>query len=163
MKFYVTTECTKKLKRSFLNLKLFSIIYIPSILEQYGYTYNTIDEYGSFIVSKKINSLIKSYSKSKRIKGIIYSNPIINKELIPNLFESLEHLESITEIVLMDDYYIPKLKHLYPYFDEIIFFPSIKKVRLIEAKNIEELSKGKFNPRIGKFNPNNDAGRNFRD
>jgi len=150
MKFYVTTECTKKLKRSFLNLKLFSIIHVPSILEQYGYTYDTIDEYGSFIISNKINSLIKFYSKSKRIRGIIYSNPTLNKELIPNLFESLEYLESITEIVLMDDYHLPKLKHLYLYFDEIIFFPSIKKVRLIEAKNIQELSNHKINPRIGK-------------
>ena len=138
MKFYVTTEGTQKLKRSFLNLKLFSIIHVSSILEQYGYTYSTIDEYGSFIVSNKINSLIKTYSKSKRIRGIIYSNIDINEDIIPNLFESLEHLDSITEIVLMDDYYLPKLKHLYTYFDEIIFFPSVKKIRLIECKNISE-------------------------
>ena len=138
MKFYVTTEGVQKLKRSFLNLKLFSIIHVPEILEKYGYTYETIDDYGSFIVSNKINDLIKSYTKSKRIRGIIYSNPLVNDNLIPNLFDTLADLEAITEIVLLDDYHMPKLKHLYPHFDEIIFFPSIKKIRLIECKPIKD-------------------------
>lgn len=136
MKFYVTTEGVQKLKRSFLNLKLFSIIHVPDILKKYKYDYDNIDEYGSFIVSNRINDLIINYSKSKRIRGIIYSNPELNEKLIPNLFETLEHLDSVTEIVLMDDYYVPRLKEIYPYFDEIIFFPSVKKVRLIECKSI---------------------------
>jgi len=134
MKFYVTTEGIQKLKRSFLNLKLFSIIHVPEILEKYGYTYETIDEYGSFIVSNRINDLVTTYSKSKRIRGIIYSNPTVSEDLIPNLFETLEYLDTVTEIVLLDDYHMPKLKHLWHNFDEIIFFPSIKKVRLIDCK-----------------------------
>jgi hypothetical protein len=139
MKFYVTIENVQKLKRSFLNLKLFSIIHVPDILEKHNYTYDNIDEYGSFIVSNKINDLIVNYSKSKRIRGIIYSNPNVDEHLIPNLFETLEMLDPITEIVLLDDYHLPKLKHLYPNFDEIIFFPSIKKIRLIEATNIGDM------------------------
>jgi len=137
MKFYVTTEGVQKLKRSFLNLKLFSIVHVPDILKKYNYEYETIDEYGSFIVSNKINDLIINYSKSKRIRGIIYSNPKLNENLIPNLFETIKDLDSITDIVLLDDFYVPKLKHLYLHFDEIIFFPSVKKVRLIECKSIE--------------------------
>lgn len=135
MKFYVTVEGMQKLKRSFLNLKLFSIIDVPEILEDHGYTYSTIDEYGSFIVSNKITSLIKSYSRSKRIRGIIYSNPILSEEVIPNLFNALTDMDEISDVVLMDDYNMPKLNSLYEYFDEIIFFPSIKKVRLIECVN----------------------------
>jgi hypothetical protein len=150
MKFYVTTESIQKIKRSFLNLKLFSIIYVPEILEKFGYSYETIDEYGAFIVSNKINDLITSYAKSKRIRGIIYSNPSLNEDLIPNLFETLKDLETITDIVLLENFHLPKLKHLYPNFDEIIFFPSIKKIRLIEATNISELSNGKIDPRKGK-------------
>jgi len=141
MKFYITTEGATKLKRSFLKLKLFSIIHVPEILEKYGYTYDTIDEYGSFIVSNKINDLIQSYSKSKRIRGIIYSNPLINSELLPNLFNIVEKIESINEIVLLDDYYVPKLTKLYIHFDEIIFFPSIKKIRLIEARSFDDIKK----------------------
>jgi len=146
LKFYVTIEGTLRLKKSFLNLKLFSIIYIPAILEEYGYTYSTIDEYGSFIISNHINNLIKTYAKSKRIRGIIYSNPNINEDILPNIFETLEEIDLIREIVLLDDYNVPKLTHLYHKFNEIVFFPSIKKVRLIEAKNISELSHYKFNP-----------------
>ena len=140
MKFYLTVEGVTKLKRSFLNLKLFSIIYIPEILEQYGYTYSTIDEYGSFIVSRHIQALIKTQSKSKRIRGIIYSNPSINEDILPNLFETLCDNEMISEIVLLDDSNVPKLKYLYPYFNEIVFFPSIKKIRLIECQKIPSLN-----------------------
>lgn len=139
MKFYATIEGTPRLKKSFLNLKLFSIIYIPEILEQYGYTYSTIDDYGSFIISNHINDLIKTYAKSKRIRGIFYSNPNLSEDLLPTLFETLSEIPTITELVLMDDYNVPKLEHLYQNFDEIIFFPSIKKIRLIECQKISNL------------------------
>jgi len=139
MKFYVTIEGTPRLKKSFLNLKLFSIIYIPEILEQYGYTYSTIDDYGSFIISNQINELIKTYAKSKRIRGIIYSNPDIDENILPNIFDTLADISSISEVVLMDDYNVPKLAHLYQNFDEIVFFPSIKKIRLIECQKISNL------------------------
>ena len=139
MKFYVTIENVHKLKRSLLNLKLFSIIYIPEVLEEYGYTYDTIDDYGSFIISNHIADLIKMYAKSKRIRGIIYSNPEINEALLSNLFESISNINTINEIVLFDDYNVPKLQPLYPIFDEIVFFPSIKKIRLIECQKISNL------------------------
>ena len=138
MKFYVTAEKIQKIKRSFLNLKLFSIINVPEILEELGYTYESIDEYGSFIVNKKISSLIKSYTKSKRIRGIIYMNPNLSEDIIDNLYKELKDKDNISEIVLFDDYNIPKVQHLYPYFEEVVFFPSIKKIRIIEAKNIRD-------------------------
>jgi len=136
LKFYVTIEGTTKLKRSFLNLKLFSVIYIPEVLEQFGYTYSMIDNYGSFIISNHITNLIRMHAKSKRIRGIIYSNPEINENIINNLFETIAEIDTINEVVLLDDYNIPKLEYLYPVFDEIVFFPSIKKIRLIECRSI---------------------------
>jgi len=138
MKFYITVEGVQKLKRSFLNLKLFSIINVPDIIEDCGYTYSTIDKYGAFIVNTKIVALIKNYTKSKRIRGIIYSNPRINEDIIENLQDILLEFDKINEIVLIDEYNIPKLQQLYPLFNEIIFFPSIKKVRLIECKSIKD-------------------------
>jgi hypothetical protein len=134
----VTVEGVQKLKRSFLNLKLFSIISVNDIIEDYGYTYSTIDDYGAFIVNEKILALIKNYTKSKRIRGIIYSNPNLNESIVENLYEQIEDNEKITEFVLIDEFNIPKLQHLYPLFNEIIFFPSIKKVRLIECKSIRD-------------------------
>jgi hypothetical protein len=141
MRFYVTTEGLQKLKKSLLNLKLYSIIYIPEILEEFRYTYDTIDDYSSFIISNHINSLIKTYAKSKRVRGIIYSNPYVDEHILSNLFETLVKTENITEIVLFDDYNVPKLQHLYSYFDEITFFPSIRKVRIIECTKITNLNK----------------------
>lgn len=141
MKFYITIENIDKLKKSFLNLKLFSIIYIPEILEEFRYTYDTIDEYSSFIISNHIDSLIKTYSKSKRIRGIFYSNPFLDRNILPNLFETLAKAENISEVVLLDDYNVPKLEYLYSNFDEILFFPSIKKIRVIEAQKIININK----------------------
>lgn len=147
MKFYITIEGVQRLKKSFLNLKLYSIIYIPEILEEYGYTYSTIDEYGSFIISNKINELIKTYAKSKRIRGIIYSNPKINEDVLPNIFENIVDIKTISEIVLLDDYNVPKLTYLYSMFNEIVFFPSIKKIRLIECQKISNLQNIEWKPK----------------
>ena len=140
MKFYITIEGIPKLKRSFLNLKLYSIINISEILADHKYSYDTIDDYGAFIVSEKIIELIKTYVRSKRIRGIIYSNEFLNKSVIENLFDVLEPMDRIRDVVLLDDYNVPRLEEFYPYFNEIIFFPSIKKVRLIECKPISEFT-----------------------
>lgn len=140
MKFYITIEGVPKLKRSFLNLKLYSIISVSEILSDHKYTYDTIDEYGSFIISEKIIELINTYSKSKRIRGIIYSNEYLNQDVIVNLFDALEPLNRIRDVVLLDDYNVPRLKEYYPFFNEIIFFPSVKKVRLIECKPISKFT-----------------------
>ncbi|HPI81602.1 MAG TPA: hypothetical protein PK122_00010 [Candidatus Paceibacterota bacterium] len=140
MKFYITIEGIPKLKRSFLNLKLYSIISVSEILADHKYSYDTIDDYGAFIVSEKIIELIKTYVRSKRIRGIIYSNEFLNKDVIENLFDVLEPMDRIRDIVLLDDYNVPRLEDYYPYFNEIIFFPSIKKVRLIECKPISKFT-----------------------
>jgi hypothetical protein len=137
MKFYITIEGIPKLKRSFLNLKLYSIINVSQILEDHGYVYETIDDYGAFIVNEKIIALIKNYVKSKRIRGIIYSNEFLSQVTIDNLFDTLEPVERIQDIVLLDDYNVPRLEDYWHVFNEIIFFPSIKKVRLIECKPIK--------------------------
>ncbi len=144
MKFYVTSEGIQKLRRSFLNLKLFSLIDVQEIIEGYGYTYDTMGDYGAFIVNDVINNMIKNYSRSKRIRGIIYINANMNEDVIANLRENLETNDKITEFVLIDEYNLPKLQSLYHLFNEIIFFPSIKKIRLIEASPIKEFVRFKM-------------------
>lgn len=138
MKFYITVEGMPKLKRAFLNLKLYSVISVPEILEDLGYTYSTIDDYGAFIINQRITGLIDNYVKSKRIRGVIYSNPNLNRDIIENLFTELEFCEKISDLVLLDDYNVPKLEQYYNLFKEIIFFPSVKKIRLIECKPIQD-------------------------
>jgi hypothetical protein len=138
MKFYITVEGIQKLKRSFLNLKLFQIINIPDILQEHGYDFDTIDEYGYFIVAQKIQTLINNYTKSKRIRGIIYCNPRLNEEIIDNIMSILEGNSKISDVVLLDDYNVQKVRHFYHLFPEVIFFPSVKKIRLIECKPIKD-------------------------
>ena len=138
MKFYITVEGLPKLKRAFLNLKLYSIVSVPEILTDLGYTYSTIDDYGAFIINQKIMAIIDNYVKSKRIRGIIYSNPNLSRDIIENLFSELETCERVSDLVLLDDKYVPKLEEYYDLFGEIIFFPSVKKVRLIECKPIQD-------------------------
>lgn len=133
MKIYITVENRQRLKRSFLNLKMYSIISVDQILDEYEYKYDTLDEYNTFIVNSKLLDMFNSKIKSKRNRGIIYSNPYLDEDILKNLIEKLNEYDKVTEIVLLDDTNIPKLKHLYGYFDEIIFFPSVKKVRLIEC------------------------------
>lgn len=138
MKVYITIEGNNRLKRSFLNLKVFYIINIQDIFVENGYNDINIpiDQYASFIINKKIQNLFKTYAKSKRIRGIIYSNPKLNEESIKSLFSFFDEIEEIDEVVLLDDYNVPKLKSYYHLFDEIIFFPSIKKIRLIQCNKI---------------------------
>jgi hypothetical protein len=144
MKFYVTSENTNKIKKSFLNLKLFAVIDVLEILTQYGYTHTVIDKYGAFIVNKKILDLIEQYTKSKRIIGIIYCNQNLNEDVINELYETLEKYDVITDIVLLDDYNVPKMKEMYGIFDEIVFFPSIRKIRLVECKPLSKHIDWKF-------------------
>ena len=106
MKFYVTIEGVPKLKRSVLNLKLYAIINVAEILKDYGYTYETIDEYGIFIVNDKILSLIQNHMKSKRIRGIIYSNEYLGKDTVDNLFDTMEPFEKIQDIMKCFEYKI---------------------------------------------------------
>jgi len=125
-------------------LKLFSIINVQQIIIDCGYSYNNIDDYGAFIVNETIMSQIKNYSKSKRIRGIIYSNPNLNEGIILNLRERVEKNPRINDFVLIDEYNLPRLQEYYPMFSEIIFFPSIKKIRLIECKSIKDKIDWKF-------------------
>jgi len=97
-----------------------------------------MNEYEVFIVNKEITCLIKNYSKSKRIRGIIYSNPNLSESVIKNLDEIIKDYCNITEFVLIDEYNLPRLQQFYHLFNEIIFFPSIKKIRIIEAVSISK-------------------------
>ncbi|MGL5691959.1 MAG: hypothetical protein ACRDD8_14215 [Bacteroidales bacterium] len=114
---------------------MYSIISVDQILEDYGYSYDTIDEYNTYIINTKICDLFKSQIKSKRNRGIIYSNTFITETTLCNLKDVLCKYDKVTDIVLLDDANAPKLRHLYDSFEEIIYFPSAKKIRLTESQS----------------------------
>ena len=67
--------------------------------------------------------------------GIIYINSNLNCDILSSLRKSFDRVENsqIESLVILDDYDIPKLKNYYKLADEIIFFPSMKKIKIIEC------------------------------
>lgn len=136
MKFYITGESHRKLKNAFSNLNTFYIIDVDTlILESKLNPENTSHK---FIINSEIERLIASGAKSKRCTGIIYINSSINCDIISNIRKSIGSITNsqVDELTLLDDYDTPKLKQYYKLFDEVIFFPTLKKTKIIECKPI---------------------------
>ena len=127
MKFYVTVESYRKLKNVFTNLNTFYIIDIDSLIAESGLNVNIPSH--RFIINSEIERLIVTGAKSKRYTGIIF---------IVGIKKSLDEItkSQIEDLTLLDDYDTPKLKDYYSLFDEIIFFPTFKKTKIIECRPI---------------------------
>lgn len=136
MKFYVTVESYRKLKNVFTNLNTFYIIDIDSLLKESNLDVNRPAH--RFIINTEIERLISTGAKSKRYTGIIYINSNISFDVIIGIKRSLNEItkSQVEDITLLDDYDTPKLKDYYSLFDEIIFFPTFKKTKIIECKPI---------------------------
>lgn len=134
MKFYVTVESYKRLKNVFSNLNTFYIIDIDSLIEESGL--NPDNPAHRYIINSEIERLIVNGSKSKRYTGIIYINSKLNCDIILGIKNSLNDItkSQIEDLILLDDYDTPKLKDYYSLFSEIIFFPTFKKIKIIECR-----------------------------
>ena len=74
-----------------------------------------------------------------KLDGSLRENYEAVEENVDNEFAFLKRempQVNIDDIILIDEYNLPKLEHLYCHFNEIMFFPSIKKIRLIECQKI---------------------------
>lgn len=136
MKFYITGESYRKLKNVFTNLNTFYIINVDSLIEESKLDVNKITH--RFIINTEIERLITIGAKSKRYAGIIYINSNINFEIITGIRKSLGEItkSQVEDLTLLDDYDTPKYKEYYKLFDEIIFFPTFKKTKIIECRPI---------------------------
>lgn len=136
MKFYVTVEPYRKLRNVFTNLNTFYIIDIDSLIAESGLNVNIPSH--RFIINSEIERLIVTGAKSKRYTGIIYINSNLNFDIIISIKNALNEItkSQIEDLTLLDDYDTPKLKDYYSLFDEIIFFPTFKKTKIIECRPI---------------------------
>lgn len=132
MKFYLTVESKYRIQNSFLNLNAFHIIDVQEIISSFNLDLSK--QTNVFIVNSYIEKSILSNAKSKRLQGIIYINNLLNETVIENLYEMIKDNTNISQMVLLDDYYTPKLLNLYKNFEEILFFPSVRKIKIIECK-----------------------------
>lgn len=59
----------------------------------------------------------------------------MNYDTISSIRSSLNTITNsvIETLVILDDYDTPKMKEYYKMFDEVIFFPSIKRTKIVEC------------------------------
>lgn len=138
MNLYVSTESDRKLKNVFSNLNGFYIINVDNLmsLSKLDFTKKA----HCFLMNSEIERLINIGAKSKRYSGIIYINSLLDKDTIISLKESVKKIpnSNFDDIVLLDDYDLPKHKKYYKLFNEVIFFSSLKKTKIIQCTPLKK-------------------------
>lgn len=138
MKFYLTVENPEKLKKAFINLNAFYIIDIQEILKNTALDLNK--PCNTFLINNKIEKMIAMQAKSKMLQGIIYINKNLNLDIVNQLYAMLEKQSKeikhfrIEGMVLIDRQDHPKVKDLWKNFEEVMFFPEIKRIKIIESR-----------------------------
>lgn len=138
MNLYVSTESDRKLRNVFSNLSGFYIINVDMLVEASRLDLSKNSH--RFLMNSEIERLISIGAKSKRYSGIVYINSMLDKDTVQSLKESVDNLKesNIDYMVLLDDYELPKLKKLYKLFDEVIFFSSLKKTKIIQCTPLKK-------------------------
>ena len=136
MKFYVSGETYTRIHNDISNLSSYKIIDVDNILEECGLDPNN-DVHG-YIINTEIKRMINEGMRNKKYAGIIYLNSRLDIGLVYSLKKTLLDITGcdIIDTILFDDRDVPKYKHLYKLFDEVIFYTRCKKTRLIECKPI---------------------------
>lgn len=149
MKFYATIEPCRKLKNVFSNLSSFYIIDVDQILEESKL--DITNKAHAYLINTELERLIVNGAKSKRYNGLIYINSNINESVIDGIKDLINSLENsnVDSFVLLDDVDVPKLNMYYVMFDEVVFFPSMKRTRIIECSS-----------NVMKYNCNNNVQKN---
>jgi len=131
MNLYITIEDKSKLKKAFLNLRKQQIIVVDEVVVELGYQVGKVDDYASFIVNQRIKKIITSTASGKKMQSIIYVNDNLNDEIIRGLIHFCQDSTVVDRVILLTEK--GKNEELYELFDEILFFPTIKKVHIIEC------------------------------
>lgn len=131
MNLYITLEDKSKLKRAFFNLRKQQIVVVEEVASELGYDINRVDDCSSFIVNEKIKKIISSTASGKKMQSIIYINTGLNDEIIRELIHFCQERTKVDKVILLTEK--NKNEEFYELFEEILFFPAIKKVHIIEC------------------------------
>lgn len=138
MNIYFTIEPCRRLKNIFSNLSSFYIIDIDSILEESGLDVEKKSH--QFLINSEIDRLLVSGARSKRYAGMIYINSKMNLDTMKSVKDTVMNVEgsTIEDVIILDDCDVPKMKDYYKFFDEVIFFPTLNKRKIIRCvpKNV---------------------------
>jgi hypothetical protein len=132
MRFYVTNENVDRVKESFLNVRSFFIINTKEISESFQFVKN--EDYFNFLVNEEIKTKIIDAAEKKKYSNIIYVNENLNVEVIENIKDIIKSMQFIEKFIFIES---GDNFSIYPLFDEVIFFPETKKVKIIECESIK--------------------------
>ena len=134
MNLYITREPRERLKKAFLNMRKQHVIAVPEIIESFGYK-QPLDEYSSFLVNEEIKTQIKQVSRANRAHSIIYSNPHLNEDIIRFIVFYVNENTEIQNVMFLTEE--GKDEEYYELFNGVSLFPSIKKIHILECRQIE--------------------------
>lgn len=133
MKFYMTKESVDDIKNSFFPIKSLHVINPAELLNEFEIIKDK--KLFDFFVNEEIKNKILYAINKKRGSTIIYVNKNLDDIIIKNIKTILSN-NDIIEYVFIDKKE-DKTVELYSYFDEIVFFPKHKKMRIIECESIK--------------------------
>ena len=131
MNLYLTFDDKSKIKKCFLNLRKYLVISTDEVIDRLGFQPSDIDSCSSFIINEEIKKMIREGSNGRKLLSIIYSNPVMNDEIIREIIHFSESVKNIEKVVFL----VERGEHeeFYELFEEIMFYPSPKKVHIIEC------------------------------
>ena len=132
MRFYITKESTESIKASFFPIKSLYIIDSKEVAKQFASVQNR--EYFEFLVNEEIKTKILYAVERKKNSTIIFINENLTEEIVDNIKSILAVKGKVKTYIFIDKENIPT--DMYSHFDEIIFFPKHKRVRIVECEPI---------------------------
>jgi hypothetical protein len=142
MNLYLTYEDKEKLRKAFLNLRKQYVIDSLDTISSLGYNHENLSEYSRFIVNEKIRKTIQAVSSSTKVQSIIYINPTMDHEVIRTMINFAQQETSIEKVVLLTDK--GKREELYELFQEVVYFPSIKRVHILKCEPFHLMDSSTF-------------------
>jgi len=143
LNLYITFDDKSKIKKCFLNLRKYLIIEIDDVIESLGFNKNNLDNCKSFIISQEILKRIKDGCSGRKLLGIVYSNPELDDEIVRDIIHYTEEIKNIEKVVFLTD----KGFHdeYIELFEEVTFYPTMKKVHIIDCKTVPVVWLDKLN------------------
>jgi hypothetical protein len=131
---YITFADKSKIKKSFLNLRKYLVIHTPEVVESFGFKDKTLDDCSMFLVNEEIKRQIQRGSSRRKLYSIVYSNPLMSDETIREIIYYSSELPNVEKVVFLTEE--GKNEEYFELFDEVSFFPSIKKVHILQCKTL---------------------------
>jgi len=131
---YLTFDDRNKIKKCFLNLRKYLIVNSDEVIEQMGFDKESLDVCSGFIVNEEIRKMIVEGANSKKLLGVVYSNPEFNDEIIREVIHFSQDIRGIESIIFLTDKWLKE--EYYELFEEVLFYPTIKKVHMINCEPV---------------------------